>query len=158
MSSPFARRTRRARVRRRWNLAVNLFCLLVIVVGVGIIAVIAVDAFNLFRLGGGTMGKLECYPDGPGYQATDTSRQAAEAIADIAPTLRDRALGIVTAALDGVTADQVAGALEASVLSIRPRIAELNLTGKIIDSGRRRSNRSGRRAIVWILASRGETR
>ena len=86
------------------------------------------------------MGDLERYPDGPGYQGQDTSRQAAEEIADAVPKLQARALGIVAAALDGVTADQVAAALEASVLSIRPRITELYRMGKITDSGRRRRN------------------
>jgi hypothetical protein len=36
-----------------------------------------------------------------------------------------------------------------SVLSIRPRVAELAAMGEIIDSGARRRNDSGKFAIVW---------
>jgi len=49
----------------------------------------------------------------------------------------------------GLTADEVAGRLGLSILSIRPRITELARLGKVRDSGERRRNGSGRKAIVW---------
>jgi predicted ArsR family transcriptional regulator len=47
------------------------------------------------------------------------------------------------------TADEVAAALEISVLHARPRISELRALGKVQDSGERRKNDSGHKAIVW---------
>lgn len=47
------------------------------------------------------------------------------------------------------TADEVAEILSRSVLSIRPRISELNRLGFIRDSLKRRRNASGHGAIVW---------
>jgi hypothetical protein len=89
------------------------------------------------------------YPDTPGAQARDTSRAAAEHIAPAASLLRDRALGVLERSR-GLTADQVAGMMGESILSIRPRITELSRLGKIRDSGERRKNASGRAAIVWV--------
>lgn len=87
------------------------------------------------------------YPKIPGYKATETSKVAAQEIESIAETLRSMALYHITK--QAMTADEVANALEVSVLSIRPRIAELKKMGLIEDSGDRRSNESGRAAIVW---------
>lgn len=42
-----------------------------------------------------------------------------------------------------------AGRLGLSILSVRPRITELARDGKVRDSGDRRHNASGKRAIVW---------
>lgn len=92
-----------------------------------------------------------------GYKATDTetSQQAAEAAAHTAPSLRLRVLQSIRQAPDGMTADEAAQALDASVLAIRPRVTELKDAGLIVQSCGRRKNASGRRAVVWV--SRGET-
>jgi predicted ArsR family transcriptional regulator len=50
------------------------------------------------------------------------------------------------------SADQVASMINESILSIRPRMTELVAAGKIVDSGDRRKNASGRNAKVWRLA------
>ncbi|HUY27304.1 MAG TPA: hypothetical protein VMV27_07770 [Candidatus Binataceae bacterium] len=50
---------------------------------------------------------------------------------------------------DGATADEIARALRRSAFTIRPRVSELFHSSKIIDSGTRRRNASGRNAIVW---------
>lgn len=47
------------------------------------------------------------------------------------------------------TADEIALRLNESVLSIRPRITELAYAGILFNTGFRRRNVSGRRAIVW---------
>lgn len=89
------------------------------------------------------------YPHAAGYKDRDTSKEAAAKVD--ASRLRAsclRALGIIGAA----TSDAVADYLDESVLSIRPRFTELLHMGKIIDTGERRPNASGRRAKVWAKA------
>lgn len=87
------------------------------------------------------------YPDLPGFKATDTSAQAAIAVATKATVLRDECM-VLLAAVD-LTADECAERLCKSVLSVRPRFAELKAMGLIFDSGVRRHNLSGHAAIVW---------
>lgn len=89
------------------------------------------------------------YPETPGAQDRDTSRAAADFIAPTALQLRARALAVVERS-NGLTADEVAGRLGLSILSIRPRLTELAHLGKVRDGGGRRKNKSGRRAIVWV--------
>jgi predicted ArsR family transcriptional regulator len=88
------------------------------------------------------------YPITPGARDRDTSVDAAESMASRAETLRTKALGVFSRA-DGLTADEAAFAMNASILAIRPRVTELARMGEIEDTGRRRKNRSGRSAIVW---------
>ena len=92
------------------------------------------------------------YPHEPGHQGTDTSIEAAISMSDDACTLR----GVVVEYLRrcgvrGSTADECATALNETVLAIRPRFTELRHLGYIRDSGDRRLNISGRRAIVWRM-------
>ncbi|QQV76503.1 hypothetical protein H5J25_13720 [Sphingomonas aliaeris] len=94
------------------------------------------------------MTDLFRYPHAPGAQDRDTSRDAADAAAVTAPMLRAQALAVVERS-NGLTADEVAGRLGLSILSIRPRLTELSRLGKVRDSGQRRKNASGKRAIVW---------
>lgn len=94
------------------------------------------------------MSDLFRYPHLPGAQERDTSREAAEEIAPTAPQLRARALAVLERS-NGLTADEVAGRLGLSILAIRPRVTELARMGKVRDSGARRRNASGKRAIVW---------
>jgi hypothetical protein len=94
------------------------------------------------------------YPDVPGAYPVDTAIEAAEHIEGRAHTLRGLCLDVLRRHPEGLTADEVAHEMGESVLSIRPRLSELKLTGKIADSGTRRLNRSGRRAAVMILSER----
>jgi len=89
------------------------------------------------------------YPEAPGAQDRETSQAAADFIAPTAPQLRARALAIVERS-NVLTADEVAGRLGLSILSIRPRLTELSRLGKVRDGGTRRKNKSGRNAIVWV--------
>lgn len=93
---------------------------------------------------------LFAYPHTAGYRLTDTSYAAAQAID--APTLRSKVLDVL-ARVGPLTADQCSVALSIDKLSIRPRLTELKALGKVIDSGQRRPNSSGKRAIVWRLAA-----
>lgn len=94
------------------------------------------------------MTDLFRYPHAPGARDADTSRAAATDAAETAPQLRARALAVLEHS-NGLTADEVAGRLGLSILSIRPRVTELSRLGKVRDSGERRRNASGRGAIVW---------
>jgi predicted ArsR family transcriptional regulator len=95
------------------------------------------------------------YPNHPGAKRNGTSREAAEAMAPRAATLRARAFEAICKH-DGLTADQCAKLLKESVLAIRPRITELSAMGKITETIWRRRNASGRKAIVWICAGKHE--
>jgi len=90
------------------------------------------------------------YPASPGFKENTTSKEAAEAVAPDAATMRASALFYLGQNYPGgFTADEVASGLGLSVLSIRPRISELNNAGKIERTGERRKNQSGHSAIVW---------
>lgn len=94
------------------------------------------------------------YPNGPGFRANapETSRDAAESVAEIASSIRARVLAAVTdAASHGATGDEVAAALELHVTQVRSRLSELLAARKIADSGKRRLGASGRRGAVWVL-------
>jgi len=96
---------------------------------------------------------LDSYPNSPGYKNKDKegpSRLAAISTKAHAPTLRERCFSLIKGNL--FTADEVADMMQKSILSIRPRIAELAKLGKIEDSGRRRKNESGKLATVWRAA------
>jgi predicted ArsR family transcriptional regulator len=89
------------------------------------------------------------YPAIPGSQPRDTSEAAADSMRDSAPTLRAKALEVIRRRPS--TADEVAYALDVTVLSARPRVTELFKMGLIEDSGDRRPNSSGRNAVVWRM-------
>lgn len=52
---------------------------------------------------------------------------------------------------DGLTPDEVAMRLCLSVLTVRPRCSELMRQGRLVDSGQRRANASGRQAKVLTV-------
>lgn len=91
------------------------------------------------------------YPEAPGHKAPiDTSEAAAISMIPIAPSIRYK----VYASLfqyGPQTADEVAGKLGLSILSVRPRFSELAASGRLIDTGDRRSNSSGKMAKVWKI-------
>lgn len=88
------------------------------------------------------------YPEGPGCKTGGTSQAAAVEMAETAETIRDRVLDLLRDY--PMTADLVATQLELSILSVRPRLSELRAMGLIVDTGRRGTNTSGKRAIVWM--------
>ena len=90
--------------------------------------------------------------------ATGEALQAA-ARTNVARTerLRGLVLEILAAAPDGLTADEIAARLAASVLAVRPRVSELFHAGRIEKSGERRLNQSGLAAHVWKRRSAGAT-
>ena len=94
----------------------------------------------------------ERYPNAPGYRRTDTSKEAAEKALPWNLTLRRQILLWMQASGLPTTADECAARFEIDKLAVRPRFTELKLEGLIEDTGIRRRNDSGRRAIVWRLA------
>lgn len=89
------------------------------------------------------------YPNYPGSKRRKTSRLAAKAMRQKAPTLRDRAMEVLRAYAS--TADEIAKALHVSILAVRPRISELVELGIVEESGNYRTNDSGKLAIVWKI-------
>lgn len=102
------------------------------------------------------MSELLPYPTGPGFKAHGTSENAAKAIGGTAKKLRADVLAQFAAYPGGATADEIARDLNLSVLSVRPRVSELNRTGKLEQTGARRKNESGMTATVWRIRSNAE--
>lgn len=88
----------------------------------------------------------ERYPVMPGYKEGDTSRKAAESVAPSAARLRSMVLAELKRSPG--TADEIAGRLGLSILSVRPRVTELAKMCQVEDTGERRANASGRSAKV----------
>ena len=85
----------------------------------------------------------------PGYKVDGPSRDAANAERSRAATFRDKVMEYFSTELVRFTADEIAGLMNESILSIRPRLSELVSMGRIEDSGARRKNASGHKATVW---------
>lgn len=91
------------------------------------------------------------YPDTPGHRNVDTSIAAAIALAPNLGRLQRLALDAIRdSGWLGLTADELAAALEMDRWSIQPRTSELKRKGHIRDSGQRRPNATGKMAIVWV--------
>lgn len=92
------------------------------------------------------------YPDAPGHRGVATSIEAADALAPKLGRLQRMAeQAIAEAGPAGLTADELADVLGVDRWSIQPRTSELKRLGKIVDSGSRRFNSTGKRAIVWVM-------
>ena len=93
-------------------------------------------AFDVFERGGKTG-----YPELPGHKGGGTSREAAEAIAPVAPGWRGKVLNFLCAnAAQSWLPDEVARELGVSPFLIRPRFTELQAAGLIARTGERRRN------------------
>jgi len=92
------------------------------------------------------------YPSRPGHRGVDTSIAAADMVAGIAGPLRRMVYRAVhEAGVRGLTTDEIAAALRMPRYSVQPRTTELKYDRRICDSGRRRFNASGCKAIVWVV-------
>ncbi|WP_079569482.1 hypothetical protein [Bradyrhizobium erythrophlei] len=89
------------------------------------------------------------YPDAPGFKVAGPSEQAAKAITGSANKMRAAVLAQIAQYPGGATADEIAKDLNLLVLSVRPRVSELNRNGEIQQTGARRKNESGMTATVW---------
>lgn len=106
----------------------------------------ALHTLPLFAIGGpyGELGTgFKGLPGGP-------SQQAAERFSKTFTGLRQRVWDAYLDALPwGMTADEAAQRLNLSLLSVRPRVAELHRLGFLQPSEQRRPNSSGATATVW---------
>jgi predicted ArsR family transcriptional regulator len=92
------------------------------------------------------------YPDSPGFKVSGPSQDAAKSVAGSAAKLRASVLAAIAECPGGATADEIAAQLNMSVLSVRPRVSELNRNGEIEQTGARRRNASGMTATVWRIS------
>jgi hypothetical protein len=93
------------------------------------------------------------YPNAAGHRGVETSAAAA---ADINPRL-GRLQSMVKGAIagageNGLTADECCDVLDLNRWTVQPRTSELREKRLIGDSGKRRRNKTGKAAIVWVLA------
>jgi hypothetical protein len=97
------------------------------------------------------------YPNAPGFQDTDTSRQAAEDVGRKSKDIQAQVLAAVGRQGDfGATAEELAAILRLPRGTVQPRTTELSRLGKLKDSGKRRQNlSSGKMAIVWVTSVEG---
>jgi predicted transcriptional regulator len=94
---------------------------------------------------------LPSYPDAPGFKVSGPSEIAARAVRGSAAKSRGQVLAQIARSPNGATADEVARELNLSVLSVRPRVSELNRSGDIRQTPERRRNDSGMTATVWQI-------
>lgn len=85
-------------------------------------------------------------------RSTYTSRAAIASMGSEADTLRAISYRLIhEAGPHGMTALEVVEASGRDRWGIQPRISELVSAKRVVDSGRTRTNPSGRQAIVWVL-------
>lgn len=85
-------------------------------------------------------------------RSTHTSRAALASMGSVTDTLRAISYRLIhEAGTRGMTALEVVDASGRDRWGIQPRISELVSAKSVIDSGRTRTNPSGRQAIVWTL-------
>jgi predicted ArsR family transcriptional regulator len=88
------------------------------------------------------------YPSAPGYTEPTTSREAALAIAAKVTRLQDDIIALLRKH-GNLTAHELACEMKMSKDITSPRLSELREMGRIVPSGQRRKNESGRSAIAW---------
>lgn len=90
----------------------------------------------------------------PPSNGVRTSDAAAESVAGVSAEMRRRVLEHIRSCGDhGCTAEEIEDALGIPGNSVRPRLWELRkVPAKIKDSERTRPTRSGRKAVVYVVA------
>ena len=98
------------------------------------------------------------YPREPGSKTSGTSKEAGEAIAGHAKTVRNRVLAMLMRNHPNIfSADEIAAALNENILTVRPRVSELHRSGLIEPTAERRKNASGMFATCWRAKVRNIT-
>ncbi len=87
----------------------------------------------------------------PSVSHSETSKAAAEAIKPTTGKLHQRIMEYLER-VGNATDEEMQIALEMNPNTQRPRRRELELDGKIKDSGKTRKVKSGQQAVVWIVA------
>ncbi len=109
------------------------------------------DLFDLF-------GSRVSGPVGAPYTSnSDTSREAAESVAEVAGRLRRKVYEHIVASGDSGTTDDAAEVLlEMKHTTYTARRGELVKQGLVRDSGGRGKTRSGRNAVLWVAVPEHE--
>lgn len=95
------------------------------------------------------------YPYGgaaPHQKHSPTSKASADSVKKKIGPLHQRILDWLIANPAGGTDEQIGFDIDMAANTFRPRRRELQLMGRIKDSGRSASTQSGRSAAIWILA------
>lgn len=85
----------------------------------------------------------------PAQAHSPTSVAAAEQIKRSIGPLHQRILGYLKTYPDGATDEEMQLNLEMAANTQRPRRRELELMGRVVNTGRTRRVRSGREAVIW---------
>lgn len=93
------------------------------------------------------------YLNEPGHGGVETSVEAADSIASVSNRLRALVYRTLHAHAGGLTVDELCEVAGYARYSLQPRFTELRHAGSIHDTGQRRLNVSGRRAIVWAVSA-----
>ncbi len=92
------------------------------------------------------------FDDPPSVSTSPTSVAAAESVKPDAGRLRGLVLGAIRkAGVAGLTCDECEVQLDMRHQTCSARFRELAKAGVIVDSGRKRETRSGRKAVVWCV-------
>lgn len=94
------------------------------------------------------------YPNAPGHRGVATSIEAADMIAPLSSRLRALVYRTLHQHPAGLTVDETCAKAGMPRYSLQPRFTELRHAGSIRDTGERRFNASGARAIVWAVVQR----
>lgn len=93
------------------------------------------------------------FPTLPHAKGSDTSKAAAESMRPHAGGLRERVFNCVKhAGKIGITCDALEVLLALTHQCCSARVNELRNAGRIVDSGRRTSTRSGRAAAIYVVS------
>jgi hypothetical protein len=87
--------------------------------------------------------------DRPFQPHSDTSREAAVSMKPTAATLRELVFKFLCS-VGGATDEEIQLALDMPGNTERPRRRELQMAGKVFDSGTKRLTKTGRLAVVWV--------
>lgn len=90
--------------------------------------------------------------DPPAQRHSVTSIAAAQSIRKSIGPLHQRILDHLKTCPLGATDEEMMDALDMGGNTERPRRRELELMGRITDSGKTRLTRSGREAVIWRLS------
>ncbi|MEX2450937.1 MAG: hypothetical protein WD407_08795 [Rhodospirillales bacterium] len=101
---------------------------------------------------------LPAYPEVPGARRTETSMIAADAIAEHAPSLKERILDkLDDFGKEGAAPDEMAAEINADKYCVRPRFSELKKANVITESGFWYENESSKPAEKYIKAKKEES-
>lgn len=92
--------------------------------------------------------------DLPYVAGSSTSKSAAKSMECAAPTLKARVLSYITRqGTLGATDEEMQSGIPMAANTQRPRRRELELEGRIENTGKTRSTASGRQAVVWRVTA-----